>query len=236
MLEVRNLVVEYGPVQAVRGISLTARPGAITAILGANGAGKSSLLRAISGLVRVRSGQVLLDGADITRVPAHRRAVLGLSQTLEGRQVFNQLTVEANLRLAWRFGRRSIAWTQAIERVFANFPALADDRATPAGLLPGRIQQQLILSAATINLPAVLLLDEPSLGLAAGDQRDTYGFIARTCREQGTTILLVEQTPRLPMQVCDYGYVMRQGEMVTEGSAQVLMEAGIIPALSTAYA
>ena len=235
MLEVRDLVVGYGPVEAVRGVSLTAAKGGITAILGANGAGKSSLLRAICGLAPVRSGQVLLDGKDITRAPVHVRARLGLAQTLEGRQVFGPLTVEANLRLAWRFGRRRSAWAPALERSFASFPALADERDTPAGLLASDLQQQLIVLAATICAPSWLLLDEPSLGLALAAQREIYAFIAECRRQHGTTILLAEQTPKPPMRICDHGYVMRHGKLVAEGTAQVLIEAGVIAALSSAY-
>jgi branched-chain amino acid transport system ATP-binding protein len=235
MLEVEDLFVEHGSVDAVRGVCLAARQAGITALLGPNGAGKSSLLRAISGLARVRSGRILLDGQDITRLPTHRRAARGLAQTLQGRQVFGKLTVQANLRLAWRFGRRSRSWAQAIEQAFASFPALAEARDTRAGQLSGALQQQLIVLSATICIPSCLLLDEPSLGLSPTAQQEIYAFIAETRRQHGTTILLAEQTPRLPMQISDYGYVMRRGDIVAEGTAQVLIEAGVIPALSTAY-
>ena len=235
MLEVRNLVVSYGAIEAVRGISLTAAGGAITAILGANGAGKSSLLRAISGLAPVLSGQILLDGEDITHIPPSRRARLGLTHAMEGRRIFRQLTVEENLQLFWQFGRRRNAWGPAIERVFATFPILKEKRRSQAGLLSGGQQQMVIVSAATIGNPAYLLLDEPSLGLAPIIVQEIYAFFTERCREDGTTVLLAEQMAALALKVSVYGYVLRHGSIVREGSSQELVDTGLVAALSAAY-
>ena len=235
MLELRNLIVSYGAIEAVRGVSLTAAPGAITAIVGANGAGKSSLLRAISGLAPVQGGQILLEGQDLTRMPASRRTRLGLTHAMEGRRIFRQLTVEENLQLFWQFGRRRNAWAQAIERVFATFPILKEKRRTQAGLLSGGQQQMVIVSAATIGNPSYLLLDEPSLGLAPIIVQEIYNFFTERCREDGTTVLLAEQMAALALKVSAHGYVLRQGSVVRDGSSRELLETGLVAALSAAY-
>ena len=235
MLEIRDLVVSYGAVEAIRGVTLTPQQRAITAIVGANGAGKSSLLRAISGLAPVRSGQILLDGKDITRVPTQQRAALGIAHAMEGRRIFRQLTVEENLELAWRFGRKAAPWQRASEQVYANFPVLAERRRTQAGLLSGGQQQMMIVSAATICNPPYLLLDEPSLGLAPIIVREIYTFLTESCREHGTTVLLAEQMAKLALNVSAYGCVLRQGRVVREGSAQELIDTGLVAALSAAY-
>ncbi|MBS0642465.1 MAG: ABC transporter ATP-binding protein [Acetobacteraceae bacterium] len=235
MLEVKDLVVSYGAVEAVRGVTLTAVPGAITAIVGANGAGKSSLLRAITGLAPVRAGQVLLDGQDVTRVPASKRAGLGLAHAMEGRRIFRHLSVEENLRLAWQFGRRRNQWGEALDRVFLTFPILKEKRRSQAGLLSGGQQQMLIVSAATICEPSYLLLDEPSLGLAPIVVREIYHFFTDRCRENGTTVLLAEQMAAMALNVSAHGYVLRQGQVVREGPSAELVNSGLIAALSSAY-
>ncbi len=235
MLEIRDLVVSYGAIEAVRGVSLTAAPGAITTIVGANGAGKSSLLRAISGLAPVRGGQILLDGKDITATAANRRAELGLAHAMEGRRIFRQLSVEENLQLAWQFGRRRNAWDGALDRVFSTFPILKEKRRTQAGLLSGGQQQMLIVSAATIGNPSYLLLDEPSLGLAPIIVQEIYAFFTERCREDGTTVLLAEQMAALALKVSAHGYVLRQGTVVREGPSKELIDSGLVAALSSAY-
>jgi len=235
MLEVRDLVVSYGAVEAVRGVTLTAAPGAITAIVGANGAGKSSILRAITGLRSIRGGQVLLDGKDITHVAASQRASLGLAHAMEGRRIFRQLTVEENLQLAWRFGRRRNQWGDALDRVFRTFPILLEKRRTLAGLLSGGQQQMLIVSAATICNPSYLLLDEPSLGLAPIIVQEIYAFFTERCREDGTTVLLAEQMAAMALKVSVHGYVLRQGRVVQDGPSAQLVDSGLVAALSSAY-
>ncbi len=235
MLEVRDLVVSYGAIQAVRGVSLTASPGAITAIVGANGAGKSSLLRAISGLAPVRSGQILLDGKDITRVSPSRRAALGLAHAMEGRRIFRQLSGEEDLQLAGQCGRRRNTWDAALARVFATFPVLREKRRVHAGLLSGGQQQMMIVSSATICDPSYLLLDEPSLGLAPIIVNEIYAFFTQRCHEEGTTVLLAEQMAALALKVSAHGYVFRQGRIVRGGPSRELVDTGLVAALSSAY-
>ena len=214
--------MSYGAIEALRGVSLVARPGTTTAILGANGAGKSSLLRAASGLVRAAAGQVLLDGRDVTALPAQARAKLGLAHAMEGRRLFKQLSVESNLRLAWSFGARTTPWPAALGEVYGRFPILADKAGIAAGLLSGGQQQMVILSCATIRAPRVLLLDEPSLGLAPIIVTQIYDVITAFAQKSGTTILLAEQTAMLALRASDHGYVLRRGLVVQEGTSRAL--------------
>lgn len=222
--------MSYGAVEALRGVSLVARPGTITAILGANGAGKSSLLRAASGLVRAARGQVLLGGQDVTALPAGARARLGLAHAMEGRRLFKQLSVESNLRLAWSFGTRTVAWPAALGEVYDRFPILADKAGTAAGLLSGGQQQMVILSCATIRAPRILLLDEPSLGLAPIIVTQIYDVITAYAATSGATVLLAEQTATLALRVSDRGYVLRRGAVVQEGDSRELGTGSVLTA------
>ncbi len=234
MLEVRNLAVRYGAIEAVRGVSLTARPGVITAVLGANSAGKSSLLKAISGLVPVASGEIRLDGEDITALPPHRRARAGLAHALEGRRLFHPLSVEENLRLAWDFSAATGSFEAALATAFGSFPVLKERRHSPARTLSGGQQQMLILSCSLIRRPKYLLLDEPSLGLAPIVVQQIFRFIGAVARERGTAVLLSEQMASLALKVADYGYLLRRGQWVREGPAAELARADV-QELSAAY-
>jgi branched-chain amino acid transport system ATP-binding protein len=192
MLEIKGLTVSYGAIRAVNDLSLQAPSGTTTAILGANGAGKSSLLRAISG-ISLAKGQVLLEGRDIASVPPHLRSRLGIAHALEGRRLFRDLTVETNLRLAWSFGRRVTPYETALARTYERFPILHERRATAAGWLSGGQQQMVILSAAMIQDPLYLLLDEPSLGLAPIVVKQIYDTLSEYAAASRITILLAEQ-------------------------------------------
>ncbi|MFP5512742.1 MAG: ABC transporter ATP-binding protein [Alphaproteobacteria bacterium] len=231
-LEIEGLEVRYGPVQAVRGVSLRAEPGTITAILGANGAGKSSLMKAISGLAPVAAGRIRLDGEDITTLSPHERARRGLSHALEGRRLFHRMSVEENLRVAWDFRNRGGSFKRVADRVYDQFPMLTARRNTPAGMLSGGQQQMVILSAALIHEPRYLLLDEPSLGLAPVIVQQIFGFIESVCRERRTTILLCEQVAAIALRVAHAGCVLRRGQVVRSGGAA---ELAADPALSAAY-
>lgn len=220
MLEVRDIDVAYGAIEVLRGVSLTAEPGTTTAVLGANGAGKSSLLRAISGIAPVRSGAILFDGQDVTRVPAHRRARLGLAHAMEGRRLFKQLSVENNLRLSWTFGARTVPWNSALADVYDRFPILAEKAHGPSGLLSGGQQQMVIISCATIRSPRYLLLDEPSLGLAPIIVSQIYDFITSFAKRSGIAIVLAEQMATLALKVSDRGYVLRRGRIVQQGDSR----------------
>ncbi|MBX6372677.1 MAG: ABC transporter ATP-binding protein [Acetobacteraceae bacterium] len=235
MLEVQDLHVGYGAVQALQGVTLGAAAGGITAVLGANGAGKSSLLRAISGIAPVTQGRILLDGRDITALPAPARARLGLAHAMEGRRLFRQLTVEDNLRLAWSFGARGVPLAEAIAEVHQRFPILGQRARTPAGLLSGGQQQMLILSCATIRSPRYLLLDEPSLGLAPIIVQQIYAFITDYARRSGTTVLIAEQMATLALKVSDRGYVLRRGRVVLEGRSEELLAGGSEDKLAANY-
>jgi len=234
MLEIKDLEVSYGTVRAVRNVTLTAAPGRITAILGANGAGKSSLIRAIAGIAPY-GGVIMLSGQDLRGYASNHRAAMGLGCVLEGRRLFRDLTVEENLEVAWRFGARKAAFTLMRDAVFTDFPILAAKRYIAAGLLSGGQQQMLIISGTTVRSPNCLLLDEPSLGLAPVIVQQVFDFIVRNNREFNTTVLMTEQMAALALRIADYCYVMRQGALVLEGNAKVLREMQTSGQLSKAY-
>jgi len=235
MLEVRQLCVSYGAVEATRNITLTAPEGSTTAILGANGAGKSSLLRAISGIAPVASGDILVGGESIAQLSAEKRARMGLSHAMEGRRIFKQLTVEENLELAWSFGARTPAYATARAAIYDRFPILKEKARVRAGLLSGGQQQMAILSCATIRNPRYLLLDEPSLGLAPIIVTQIYDFISAYARESGTTVIIAEQMAAMALKVTDYGHVLRNGRMVLSGESRDLLARGAESLLSSTY-
>ena len=235
MLEVRNVSVAYGAVEVLRDVTVVAAPGTTTAVLGANGAGKSSLLRAISGIAPVKAGAVLFDGRDVTGVPAHRRAKLGLAHAMEGRRLFKQLTVESNLRLSWSFGSRTAPWRESVADVYDRFPILSEKAQIAAGLLSGGQQQMVIISCATIRAPRYLLLDEPSLGLAPIIVTQIYDFITAYAQRSGSAIILAEQMATVALKVSDRGYVLRRGRIVQEGESRQLAAEGAAKALSASY-
>ncbi len=234
MLEVHNLQVSYGAIDAVRGVDLTARPGTITALIGANGAGKSSLLGAISGVTPAKSGQIIIDGQDISRLKPHERARLGVSHAMEGRRIFHQHTVEENLITAWHFRKPQGSFKQALEAVYGNFPILEQRRNAKAGTLSGGQQQMLILSMATLHAPRFVLLDEPSLGLAPIIVAQIFEFIKEYCAEGDRVVLLSEQMASLALKVANYGYVLKHGKVVFEGTRDEL-RSGASSDLSSAY-
>ncbi|PZW37837.1 amino acid/amide ABC transporter ATP-binding protein 2 (HAAT family) [Humitalea rosea] len=227
MLEVEGLSVSYGAVQALTDVSLSAAAGSTTAVLGANGAGKSSLLRAISGIAPIGAGCIRLDGQDVTRLSPQARARHGLAHAMEGRRLFRQMNVEENLRLAWSFGARSTPWAAALEDVYARFPILAQKSRIASGLLSGGQQQMVILSCTTIRSPRVLLLDEPSLGLAPLIVRQIYAFIAGFARDSGATVVIAEQMASIALQVADRGCALRRGRVALTGTATELLRGGL---------
>ena len=235
MLELRDLSVRYGAVRALEGVSLKAEPGGITAILGANGAGKSSLMRAASGIAPVAAGQVLLDGHDITALPAPARARLGVAHAMEGRRLFRQLTVEDNLKLAWSFGARSVPLAASLAEVYRRFPILETKARTAAGLLSGGQQQMVILSCATIRSPRFLLLDEPSLGLAPIIVQQIYGFITDYASRSGIVVVIAEQMATLALKVARQGLVLRRGRAVLQGASEELLRGNDGRALAASY-
>ncbi len=223
MLSVRGLCVAYGHVQALRGVDLDAREGEITAIIGSNGAGKTSTLMAISGLAPVTGGEVLFRGAPITRRPAHQITVLGITQILEGRQLFADQSVEDNLLLgAYTTVRRHRARVQArMEREMNRFPILRTRRTQLAGTLSGGEQQMLAIARGLMSEPKLLLMDEPSMGLAPLMVQQIARTI-RTLKDEGATIVLVEQMASVALQLADRAYVLENGRVTLTGTGREL--------------
>jgi branched-chain amino acid transport system ATP-binding protein len=222
LLEVRDLHVYYGNIEALKGISLDAEPGQIVAILGGNGAGKTTTLRTISGLLRPRSGSITCDGRSLVGVDAHVIVGLGLSHVPEGRRIFNILTVEENLNLGGYLKRsdgKLIRERKAA--VFELFPRLEERRSQLAGTLSGGEQQMLAIGRAIMSEPKVLMLDEPSLGLAPMLGRSVLKTVAQIAR-RGTAVLLVEQNARQALAIADHAYVIELGRVVLAGAADVL--------------
>ncbi|MGY4707638.1 ABC transporter ATP-binding protein [Candidatus Bipolaricaulota sp. J31] len=221
LLSVERISVYYGAVEALREVSLTVDEGQMVGVLGANGAGKTTLLKAISGLVPLREGRIVFQGRELNGVPAHEIALMGVTHVPEGRRIFPTLTVEENLNLG-AYGRPKAEVAKAKERVFALFPVLKERRRQLAGTLSGGEQQMLALGRGLMRNPRVMLLDEPSLGLAPILVEEVFKTIRGINREQGVTILLVEQNARKALGLVEYGYVLETGRIVIEGPAEVL--------------
>ena len=218
MLDVTALGSRYGRIPALAGVDLRVRSGELVALVGANGAGKTTLLRTISGVQPASGGAIRFDGQDLARLSARQRVQLGIVQVPEGRQVFGPLSVEDNLLLG-AFARGSRA---GLEPVMAMFPALQTKRHQPAGTLSGGQQQMLAIARALMAEPKLLLLDEPSMGLAPRLVAEIFAQIA-ALKERGTTILLVDQNARAALAIADRGYVMETGRIVLNGAAAELL-------------
>jgi len=220
MLEVRGLTSHYGRIPALKGIDLDVREGELVALVGANGAGKTTLLRTLSGVQPATGGAVRFDGADITHAAPDRRVALGIIQVPEGRQVFAPLTVEDNLRLgAYRRGGDAAAAT--LERIYTMFPRLRERRGNLAGTLSGGEQQMLAMGRAVMAHPRLLLLDEPSMGLAPRLVEDVFAYVRRL-KGEGRTIFLVDQNARAALAVADRAYVLETGQVVLAGTGAEL--------------
>jgi branched-chain amino acid transport system ATP-binding protein len=223
VLTVDNLSAGYGPVLALDDVSLTAGRGEITAVLGANGAGKTTLLRTISGLVRAKSGTVSLDGRPLTGVSTEDLPALGLAHVPEGRGVLAELTVEENLRLG-ALGSRRKASTGDLRRIYELFPVLAERRTGLAHVLSGGERQMLVIGRALLSRPKVLLLDEPSLGLAPRIVAQIFELLRGLVRDDGLTVVLVEQNARSALSIADHGVVLNLGKVVVRDDAATLAE------------
>ena len=223
LLEVDAIHTYYGQIHALKGLSLVVNQGEIVTLIGANGAGKSTTLNAICGLLRPRHGQIRLWGEDLSAYPAHEIVTKGIIQVPEGRRVFSRLTVLENLDMGAYTQNDRKKNEETIERSFALFPRLKERRNQLAGTLSGGEQQMLAMGRALMGQPRLLLLDEPSMGLAPVLVDLIFDTI-RVLHEQGTTILLVEQNARMALQIADRGYVMQTGEVVLSDSAASLRD------------
>ena len=222
MLEIRDLRVNYGRIRALQGVSLDVAEGEIVALIGANGAGKSSTMNAISGVARAASGEIRLDGESLVGLPSHRVIGRGVVQVPEGRLIFAGLTIEENLRLAAAAAHDRRRETAEIERVLDLFPMLKGRLKDRGSGLSGGQAQMLALARGLVAAPRLLLLDEPSLGLAPLAAREVFDLIPRL-RDGGITILLVEQNVRRALAVADRGYVLEGGRIVLDGEASELL-------------
>jgi branched-chain amino acid transport system ATP-binding protein len=220
LLQISELVVRYDRATVLHGISLAVAPGELVAIIGANGAGKTTTLRAVAGQIPVAGGRILLAGRDVTLLPAHERARLGIALVPEGRRVFPRLTVEQNLRLG-AYTRRDGEVAADLKRMGELFPVLAERARQPAGTLSGGEQQMLAIARALMARPRIVLMDEPSMGLAPRVVTEIYRIIG-SLKRMGTTILLVEQNARKALRVADRGYVLETGHLTLEAPAAAL--------------
>ena len=224
LLTLRNIETYYGPIVAIRGVSLEVQEGTIVTILGANGAGKTTVLKTIGGAMDPQKGRVVFNGQDITSRDPDRIAKLGIGHVPEGREVFPFLNVDENLGVG-AYTRRRADLNADLEMVYGYFPALAEHRKQPAGFLSGGQQQMLAIGRALMLRPRLMLLDEPSLGLAPRLVAEIAAIVRRLNKEQGMAILLVEQNARMALEVADYGYVMEVGRIVMEDTCERLKNA-----------
>lgn len=222
MLKINNLAVSYGMIQAVHGVSFDVKPREIVTLIGANGAGKTTILRTISGLIRPKSGQILFENQDVTKTPPQKIVAAGLSQVPEGRHVFSGLSVMENLEMG-AYLRKDDGLKADYEQVFEKFPVLKERRNQDAATLSGGEQQMLAMGRALMSKPKLLLLDEPSMGLAPIFIKEIFSII-QEINAQGTTVLLIEQNAKMALSVAHRGYVLETGKIVLSGTGSELLD------------
>ena len=223
MLELRDLVCCYGKVIAVKGVSLTVGRGQLVALIGANGAGKTTILKAVSGLLSAASGTILFDGTDITRASARTILSLGLAHCPEGRHVFPHMTVNENLEMGCYLRTDRVEIAADLARIFDQFPRLAERREQSAGTLSGGEQQMLAIGRALMSRPKLVMFDEPSLGLAPNIVERTFDIITGI-RDAGTTVLMVEQNASAALDMCDHAYLLESGSLALSGPGRELID------------
>lgn len=227
MLEIKNLNVHYGVIHALKDVSLTVNEGEIVTLIGANGAGKTTTLRTISGLNKATSGDILLEGKEITKLTAPERVVLGISQVPEGRRIFPQMSVLENLELGAFLRNDKVEIKKDIDKIYDRFPILGKRKKQMAGTLSGGEQQMLAMGRALMSRPRILLLDEPSMGLAPLLVREIFEII-KDINSTGTTVLLVEQNASMALSIAHRAYVVETGSIVLSGTGEELAKSNEI--------
>ena len=222
MLSIKDLQVYYGAINAIKGISFDVEQGEIIALIGANGAGKTTILHTITGLVQAKQGSIMFGGKELTKTPAHKIVSMGMAHVPEGRRVFAQLTVFENLMLGAYTRKDKAEISSSLERVFKRFPRLEERRTQPAGTLSGGEQQMLAMGRALMSNPSIILMDEPSMGLSPVLGQEGFDII-RTMHESGITILLVEQNAKMALAISNRAYVLENGRITMSGDASTLL-------------
>ena len=223
MLEVKDLEVYYGVIQAIKGISFHVGQGEVIALIGANGAGKTTTLHTVTGLISPKNGHVLFEGKDITKVPAHKIVSMGMAHVPEGRRVFAELSVYENLKMGAYTRKDKNEIEESLKNVYKRFPRLEERKNQMAGTLSGGEQQMLAMGRALMSRPKIILMDEPSMGLSPIMVNEIFDII-RSVSESGTTVLLVEQNAKKALSIADRAYVLETGKIVLEGKAKDLLE------------
>lgn len=223
MLEVKDLEVYYGVIQAIKGISFEVNQGEVIALIGANGAGKTTTLHTVTGLISPKKGQVIFEGKDITKLPAHKIVSMGMAHVPEGRRVFAELSVYENLKMGAYTRKDKAEIEESLQNVYRRFPRLEERKNQMAGTLSGGEQQMLAMGRALMSKPRLILMDEPSMGLSPILVNEIFDII-RSVSESGTTVLLVEQNAKKALSIADRAYVLETGNIVLEGRAKDLLE------------
>ena len=223
MLSIENLSVSYGGLKALANVSITVKANQFVAIVGPNGAGKTTLFKAISGTVPIESGRIMFEGADLASIAPPKRALMGIAHIPEGRQVFKDLTVLENLEMGAQTQDARTNWKLSLEQIYALFPKLKERQSQLAGTLSGGEQQMVAIGRGLAARPKILMLDEPSMGLAPTIVDDIFENIEKIYRENKVSILLVEQRVAEALETCDYGYVLESGRKILEGTHDVLI-------------
>ncbi|MDI3537098.1 MAG: branched-chain amino acid transport system ATP-binding protein [Eubacteriaceae bacterium] len=223
MLKVKDLHVHYGKIHAIKGINFEVNQGEIVTLIGANGAGKTTILQTVSGILKPSEGVIAFEGEDINKVPSHQIPVLGISHVPEGRRIFAEMTVHENLLMGAYIRKDKVAIQEDMEKIFANFPRLKERIKQIAGTLSGGEQQMLAMGRALMTRPKLILLDEPSMGLAPLLVDEIFDMI-QTINNEGTTVLLVEQNANKALHIANRAYVLETGVIKLEGNARELME------------
>lgn len=223
MLEIKDLEVYYGAINALKGISFDVEPGEIIALIGANGAGKTTTLHTISGLIPAKRGSVMFNGVELTKTPAHKIVSMGMAHVPEGRRVFAQLTVLENLTLGAYTRKNKTEINETLERVYERFPRLKERRTQLAGTLSGGEQQMLAMGRALMSKPSIVLMDEPSMGLSPLYVNEIFDII-QEINKSGTTVLLVEQNAKKALSIANRAYVLETGSISLSGDAHELMD------------